>query len=268
MNTPNRLKGIYNLFLDRFMITKSRIRYGYYYNNYLEKKENQKILEMERLKNANPLREPLVSVLIPTYNRRELLTERSLPSVLRQTYQNIEIIIVGDHCTDDTEEKIKEFKDNRIKFYNLPERGNYPDDPYYRWLVGGTSPSNKALEMSSGDWIAPLDDDDEFTDDHIESLLKFALENDYELVYGKVDMELEPKKWVELGCYPLQINNISRMSVLYSSILKFINYDINCWKYREPLDWNMWRRMQEAGAKIGFINQIVGKHYLEHQAPE
>jgi glycosyltransferase involved in cell wall biosynthesis len=264
MNTKNRLKGIFISIVDTILNTIYRIRYGYYYNNYLEKKENQKILRKNRLKSDAQIREPLVSVLIPTYNRRELLTERSLPSVLRQTYQNLEIIIVGDHCIDDTEEKIKEFTDKRIKFYNLSERVKYPDNPYYKWMVGGSVPANEAIRLSSGEWIAPLDDDDEFSDDHIEILLKLAIKNDYEVIYGKVEMEIEPNIWKDLGSYPLQINNISRMSALYSSKLKFIKYDINCWKYREPSDWNMWRRMEEAGAKIGFIDKIVGKHYLEH----
>jgi cellulose synthase/poly-beta-1,6-N-acetylglucosamine synthase-like glycosyltransferase len=107
----------------------NRIRYGYYYNNYVEKKKNKKILQKNRLQKTAKIKEPLVSVLIPTYNRRKLLTERSLPSVLKQTYQNLEIIIIGDHCTDDTWEKMEEFNDKRIKFYNLPERREYPDDP-------------------------------------------------------------------------------------------------------------------------------------------
>jgi glycosyltransferase involved in cell wall biosynthesis len=243
----------------------NRIRYGYVYNNYLEKKRNKKILEENRLQKTAKIKEPLVSVLIPTYNRRELLTERSLPSVLRQTYQNLEIIIIGDHCTDDTCEKMDDFNDKRIKFYNLPERGEYPDDPDYRWMVGGAIPANVAIEISSGEWIAPLDDDDEFSDDHVETLLKFALENEYELVYGKVEREIEPNHWEVLGSYPLQNGEISHMSVLYSSKLKFIKYNTESWKYGEPSDWNKWRRMGEAGAKIGFIDKIVGKHYLERQ---
>ena len=76
---------------------------------------------------------------------------------------------------------------------------------------------NKAIELSSGDWIAPLDDDDEFSDDHIETLLKFALENDSEMVYGKVDWEFKPDKWRELGSYPPNIGKISH--ILYYIVL-------------------------------------------------
>ncbi|SCG86400.1 glycosyltransferase family 2 protein [Methanobacterium congolense] len=239
-----------------------RIRYMYPIKNHLESRRNKKILEENRLKYKNT-ENPLVSVLIATYNRPELLTERAVPSVLRQTYQNFELIIIGDHCTNDTEERLKKFKDERIKFFNLPERGKYPEDPHKRWLVAGTAPANKAIELSSGEWLAPLDDDDEFSDDHIETLLKFATDNDYDMVYGKVRMETEPDKWDELGSYPLEGSCISHMAVLYSSRLKFMKYDINCWKYIEPVDLKMWRQMKEAGARIGFINRIVGNHYLE-----
>ncbi|MCP2502095.1 MAG: hypothetical protein NCA08_11110 [Deltaproteobacteria bacterium] len=45
-------------------------------------------------------REPLVSVRIATYNRARILVERTIPSVLSQTYRNFEIMIVGDHCTE------------------------------------------------------------------------------------------------------------------------------------------------------------------------
>jgi len=52
---------------------------------------------------------------------------------------------------------------------------------------------------------------------------------------------------------------------LYDSKLKFFKHDINTWRYFEPDDWNMWRRMKEAGVRIGFVNKVVGKHYLERQ---
>ncbi|MDO8665381.1 MAG: glycosyltransferase, partial [Gemmatimonadales bacterium] len=63
---------------------------------------------------------------IATYNRGAVLCERTIPTVLAQTYPHFELLIVGDHCTDDTEERVKALKDPRIRFVNLPERGNYP----------------------------------------------------------------------------------------------------------------------------------------------
>jgi len=240
-----------------------KIWYGYYLKNWVEYKRNRELLRRARDNLKYDLNdEPLISVLIPTYNRGKILAGRTIPSVLRQTHQKFEIIIVGDHCTDNTEELIGNIDDERVKFYNLPKRGEYPKNPNYRWLVAGVVPCNKGLELASGEWIAHLDDDDEFLEDHLEVLLNHALKYNYEMVYGIVQMEIKPGKWVNVGSYPLERGHISHLSVLYHSKLRFFKYDINAWKYEEPADWNVWRRMKEAGVKIGFVNKVVGKHYL------
>ena len=244
-----------------------KMYYGYYYKNPLERRKNRKILEKKRSENPGDTQKtgdlPLVSIITPTYNRVDLLSERAIPSALRQTYKNIEIIVVGDHCTDETETRVKSFKDSRIKFYNLPERSRYPKDPNKKWYVHGAVPRNVAIELASGEWIAPLDDDDEFSETHIENLLNYALKNNYEMVYGKVKREITPGEWNEVGSYPLQNGCISLMSVLYHSRLNFIEWSPECWKYREPTDWNLWRRIEEAEARIGFLDEIVGTHYIE-----
>ena len=59
--------------------------------------------------------DPLVSVIIPTYNRANILG-RSLNSVLNQTYQNYEILVIDDGSFDDTKKVIKQFSDLRIKY--------------------------------------------------------------------------------------------------------------------------------------------------------
>jgi len=242
-----------------------RMRNNYYLKNWIERVENKKLLKEMRGNPENNVVEknPLISVQISTYNRSKLLTERSIPSVLKQTYQNFEIVVVGDHCTDDTEKLIKEMKDDRIKFFNLSERGAYPENPIDRWRVAGAVPSNKGLELCAGRWIAPLDDDDEFLNDHLEVLLNFAMKNDFEMVYGVVEMEKNSGEWIKKGSYPLRSGEICHLAVLYHSKLKFFKHDVCAWKYGEPADWNLWRRMKEAGVRIGFINEIVGKHYLE-----
>jgi hypothetical protein len=45
--------------------------------------------------------------------------------------------------------------------------------------------------------------------------------------------------------------------------LAFFRYDVDSWRYGEPADWNMWRRMMEAGVRVGFVDRIVGRHHLE-----
>ena len=223
----------------------------------------RELLRLARERSPREKHDGLVSIIIPTYNRSNLLASRSVPSVLRQTYQNFEIIVVGDHCTDDTETKLRAFHDPRIKLINLSKRGNYPKDPYLRWLVAGTAPVNVGLKIASGDWIAHLDDDDEFSPDHIESLLNYALRNGYEVVYGKMECELNDGSWDFVGSYPPHHGAITRSSVMYKAYLKIFKYHMYSWKLCEPGDWNLVKRMLRAGARIGFIDKVVGKHYKE-----
>ena len=243
-----------------------KLRYGYYFKNWFERRKNRALLERARIDvKFDSGIDPLISVIIPTYNRNKLLTERAIPSVLAQSYKNFELIVIGDRCTDDTDKRIMKIDDDRLKFVNLPVRGKYPKSSFDRWLVAGSVPRNKGLELASGYWIAPLDDDDEFTVDHLETLLAFAIQGRFEMVYGQVGMEIAPDKWVNRGSWPLTFENICHQGVLYHSRLKFLKYDVNAWKYYEADDWNMWRRMKEAGVKMGFLNKVVAFHHKEFE---
>ena len=122
-------------------------------------------LRIARLTHAReydaPNQTPLVTVCVPTYNRGPLLTERAVTSVLSQTYTNIELMIVGDHCTDNTAELLAEIRDPRLRFYNLPSRSRkYRQTVENHWFVGGATPANKAMELARGQWIARVEDDD------------------------------------------------------------------------------------------------------------
>lgn len=264
------VEGIFHLcksFVDdsQFRIWMlGRVRYNI--KNPIECRANKELLRQLRTSlNRSANSEPLISVIIPTYNRAKILTERTIPSVLGQTYQNFELIVVGDHCTDNTEELIGKLHDKRIRFLNLEKKRKHPEDPYLTWMVAGVVPVNKGLELASGQWIAHLDDDDEFSEEHLELLLRYGKEHGYEMVYGLIQMEIEPGKWINVGSYPLEEGKICRLSALYDSKLRFLRYDVNAWRYLEPADWNLWRRMKEAGVKIGFVDKVVGKHYLERQ---
>ncbi len=167
------------------------------------KYERRQLIETRKLKEYSvPFKKknPLVSVRISTFNRADILVNRTIPSILNQRYKNIEIIIVGDGCTDATEEKIKKLKNPKITFFNMPYRGYYPEDSFHRWLVAGIPAANEALQRSKGEWIVPFDDDDEMLPNHIQVLLKKAQKDKLEFVYGKalsVDTTTLKKKLLE-----------------------------------------------------------------------
>jgi glycosyltransferase involved in cell wall biosynthesis len=223
-------------------------------------------LAEERIRNPViwvPSEPPLVTVRIATFNRPRLLTERAIASALAQTHQNIEVVVVGDHCEPSTEQAINRIRDPRIRFENLTEQGRYPSHPLYRWMVVGMAPMNRGLELARGQWIAPLDDDDEFTPDHVEVLLEECRERNLEFAYGIAAMEAEPGRWEQLGAWPLREGRIAHGSVLYWAGLRFIRYDLEGWRTGDGGDWNLWHRMRDAGVRMGFVEHVVCKHYAE-----
>ena len=92
---------------------------------------------------------PKVSVIIPVYNRENLI-QRSINSVLNQTYNNIEVIVIDDASTDNTWEKIKELDDDRIKYYKNDLN------------KGPSNSRNRGIALSTGELIAFQDSDDEW----------------------------------------------------------------------------------------------------------
>ena len=104
--------------------------------------------------------EPLVTVIITTYDNWHLLRERALPSVLAQTYERFECIVVGDAAPPQAAEAVRSFSDERLRFINLPYRGPYPPTARDAWLISGTAPFNTALATADGRWLGSVSDDD------------------------------------------------------------------------------------------------------------
>lgn len=193
---------------------------------------------------------PLVTVCIATYNRAHLLAQRSLRSVINQTYTNLQIIVVGDCCTDDTADVISKFNDPRIYFDNLPERGRYPTNPLERWLVAGTMPANRALELAKGDFVTHLDDDDEFVPRRIEKLVECAITTKADFVFHPFWWEHAPGKWIINGAESLAHSKVTTSSVFYHQWFKYVPWDINAYLIGEPGDWNRFKKTTELGAKV------------------
>lgn len=216
----------------------------------------RKAREHNKLQYSTPDNNPLVSVIIPTWNRGALLVERTLPSIFKQSHENFEIVIVGDCCTDNTAELLSSIDDPRLRFFNLPERGNYPKEKKALWQVAGSVPKNKALELCQGKWIAPLDDDDVFTPDHIELLLRYAQERNLEFVYGKLRMEVSPGKWREKG-FVKQEMSMQNSTTLFRGYIKLFRPDVNAWRIGLTGDYHRTIRYRETGVRIGFLDKIV-----------
>jgi glycosyl transferase family 2 len=204
--------------------------------------------------------EPLISVRIATYNRSALLIERALASVFQQTYPNFEVIVVGDGCTDDTADRLRRLDDPRVTFVNLPHQGVYPEQPELRWMVAGAPAMNLAAQLARGSWIAPLDDDDEFTPDHLEVLIDTALSGEFEMAYGNIRID-EGESSHELRSYPPRYGHFGFQAAIYTGALRFFEYDLHSWVINEVADWTMCRRMLESGVRIGWADKVVTTLY-------
>lgn len=113
---------------------------------------------------------PKISVIIPAYNRADLLP-RTIGSVLSQTFSDFELIIVDDGSTDNTKEVVEDFiaKDSRIRYYWQENSG------------GAAKPKNTALEYCTGKYIAYLDHDDEWFPTKLEKQYDFFEKSDKKL---------------------------------------------------------------------------------------
>lgn len=109
---------------------------------------------------------PLTTVIIPTYNRGYVL-KRAILSVISQTYQNIEILVVSDASSDTTEEIVKSITDSRIK-YICHEKNR-----------GLAATRNTGIKNSSGEYITFLDDDDEWAPEKISHQLEVFKNENY-----------------------------------------------------------------------------------------
>lgn len=127
--------------------------------------------------------EGLVSIIMPSYNTAKYIAE-SIRSVLAQTYEKWELLIVDDCSTDNTDEIVKPFlADERIRYFKNEKNS------------GAAISRNKALREARGEWIAFLDSDDLWNDEKLEKQIAFMKDNGYVFSYHdyeKIDEQSNP----------------------------------------------------------------------------
>jgi glycosyltransferase involved in cell wall biosynthesis len=185
--------------------------------------------------------------------------------VLAQTHANWEAIVVGDGCTDQTEERVRALADARIRFLNLPVREHDPDDPWERWAVRGSIPRSKGIELARGGWIAPLSHDDEWDPDHLETLLQEARQSRAEVVYSRMRVRYvggSSRQPSSIGAWPPKLGQFGWQSAIFNGALRFLRYDRACALASEPNDWNLARRAWEAGVRFHHLERETATLYV------
>ena len=127
-------------------------------------------------------KEDLVSVIMPSYNTAAYI-EETVQSVLNQTYKNWELIIVDDCSTDETDDILSKFTDERIRIYKNEKNS------------GAAVSRNRALREARGRWIAFLDSDDLWSPNKLEKQIAFMETNGYRFSYTNYEeIDSEGKK--------------------------------------------------------------------------
>lgn len=189
-------------------------------------------------------KKPAVSVIIPTYNRRQLI-ERSVKSVLSQTYQDFEIIIVDDGSTDNTEEAVANIKGKRIKYIRHDKN------------KGEAAARNTGIKAAGGEYIASHDSDDEWLPEKLEKQIK-AFENcppEVGVVYTgfwkveKGQRTYVPFKWInkkegDIHCELLRGNFIGSPATLIKKEC-FEKAGMFNEKIFHLVDWELWLRISK-----------------------
>uniref|UniRef100_UPI0040476655 glycosyltransferase family 2 protein n=1 Tax=Mariniflexile sp. TaxID=1979402 RepID=UPI0040476655 len=191
---------------------------------------------------------PKVSIVVPCYNQAQYLDE-ALESVLSQTYENWECIIVDDGSTDNTQELAEKWilKDNKFK-YLVKNNG------------GLCSARNFGIEQAQGIYILPLDADDKIAESYI-ALAMGAFEKDMDLrvVYCHAEkFGLETGAW---NLKPFSLFNLSQNNMIFCSAffkkqdwIAIGGYDTNMVHGWE--DWEFWISLLKNGGNVHQLEEV------------
>ncbi len=199
-------------------------------------------------------KQPLVSIIIPTYKDRGHL-KRAIDSVIRQTYSNLEIIVVddndpGDEWRNKTENLISTITDHRLKYIKHSKNKN------------GAAARNTGILNSSGDYIAFLDDDDWFFPRKIEKQIDYMRNNlQYDASYSQGEKNghiiANNLKEGNLMCDILMLRSyMYTPSLMFrkTSLQSLNGFDEN---FKRHQDYELLLRFFKLGFKIGAIQECL-----------
>lgn len=213
---------------------------------------------------------PLVSVVVPTYKRSDRLC-RALDSILGQTYSNLEVLVVNDNVLGSeydvaTESALTDIQKNDSRLRVVHTSGQ----------TGGGAARNFACRQAKGEYLAFLDDDDEFLPDKVETQLAFMLENDLDMSWQDVSWYDDDGNLVEHRRLD-HCDDFSREGLLRAHLLTPISPTAIYMLKRSLFDktegfgevatgqdWWLMLRCIEADAKIGYMPE-VHVHQILHQ---
>lgn len=198
---------------------------------------------------------PTVSVIVPTHNRKELLG-RALRSLLSQTFQDFEIIVVDDGSTDGTSFFLSSFVDERI----VRLRSTIPQGACYARNLG--------ISYAKGEFLTFLDDDDEFLPTRIEAMLrcwddKWAYVCTGRLYITQISRKVFiPKEIVTLDDMLFQITIGNSVLTKTSRVRELGGFDINL---ASSQDYDLWVRLNRSFGDGYCVQESLLVMHAEHE---
>ena len=194
----------------------------------------------------------LVSVIMPAYNSAVFISE-SIQSVLTQSYQNWELLVIDDASVDSTKEIIQQFaeKDTRIHFLENPSN------------KGTHHTRNKGIKAAQGDFIAFLDADDQWKPEKLKKQLDLLLHENipacfssYELISEDGDKLNKKIQALPVLTYEklLKANYVGNLTGIYSA--KDLG-KIYCPEILKRQDWALWLKVIEKGGPLQGIQESL-----------
>ena len=154
-------------------------------------------------------KETFISIIVPLYNKERYIN-RCVDSVFNQSYANFELLIINDASTDNSLQKVKEIKDERVKIINRKERGH-----------GGYAARNMGIKKAKYDYIAFLDADDEWMPEHLFEISKLIKQ------YPKINIfssgwHLKSGNILKFDSYTLRLSHGSahKVNCFYDEVVK------------------------------------------------
>lgn len=206
---------------------------------------------------------PLVSVIVPTYNHANFLG-RALQSVLDQTYQHWEVLVIDNHSQDNTDEVVKSFSDPRIRLLKIRNHG----------VIAASR--NLGMRNARGEWIAFLDSDDCWYSKKLETIMVAIEFNDaYDVLSNdelRVDIMTGARKVLRYGPYQkdfykvllVEGNRLSPSATIVRRdflVLHGLTFD-ESQDYVTVEDYDLWLNLARAGARFKFIHDVQGEYVI------
>ena len=208
---------------------------------------------------------PFFTVVIPTFNRADKLAA-TIRSVLEQTFQDFELLVMDDGSTDDTEKMVSSLSDPRVRYGWAPNSG------------GPATPRNRGIDAASAPWVSFLDADDIWYPTRLSEVAQAIAQNPESDVFCHNEMlrvvGANEKTLLKYGPYEkdfyrtmlTQGNRLSPSAVTVRTDF-LLKHDLRFNQgsdYVAVEDYDLWLRLASQGARFAFITKPLGEYIIEN----